>query len=248
MPRRRFFVLRENIRNGTAELPPEELHHLRQVLRLRVGDEVEIFDGHGNGYSGKIEGGRTKTCIGSLQCLPSTLEAPIELVLALALAKASQFEWILQKATELGVWEFRPLLTHFCDVRIAESKLEARLERWQRIVREAAKQCGRFAVPGVCRPQRFVDFLPAADCSSEARFIFYEKAAQVWKAEPSRSRRLLLCVGPEGGWDREEIDAAARAQFRAFSLGPRILRAETAALAALTIVQFCHGNLGRIDD
>ena len=230
-----------------AELPREELHHLRQVLRLREGDEVEIFDGQGNGYSGKIEGGRTKTCIGSLQSLPSTREAPIELVLALALAKASQFEWILQKATELGVWEFRPLLTHFCDVRIAESKIEARLERWQRIVREAAKQCGRFAVPRVCRPQRFVDFLPAADFASEARFIFYEKAAQVWKAEPSR-RRLLLCIGPEGGWERAEIDAAAQAQFRVFSLGPRILRAETAALAALAIVQFSHGNLGRIDE
>ena len=227
-----------------AELPPEESHHLRQVLRLRVGDEVEIFDGQGNGYSGKIEGGRTKTCIGSLQSIQSTREAPIELVLAVALAKASQFEWILQKATELGVWEFRPLLTQLCDVRIAESKLEARLERWQRIVREAAKQCGRFAIPRVCRPQRFMDFLPAADCSSNARFIFYEKATQVWKAEPSPSQRLVLCIGPEGGWDREEIDAAQKAQFRVFSLGPRILRAETAALAALTIVQFCNGNLG----
>lgn len=247
MPRRRFFVPPENIKNGIAELPPDELHHLRQVLRLRVGDEVEVFDGHGNGYSGKIEGGKTRPFIGSLQSIQSTREAPIELVLALALVKASQFEWILQKATELGVWEFRPLLTRFCDVRIAGSKLEARLERWQRIVREAAKQCGRFAIPRVCRPQRFVDFLPAVDCPTEARFIFYERSSQVWKAEPSHSRRLLLCIGPEGGWDPEEIDAAARAEFRVFSLGPRILRTETAALAALAIVQFSHGNLGRID-
>ena len=127
MSRRRFFVPREQIHNGFAFLPPDEIHHLRDVLRLCAGDEVEVFDGQGTGYIGKVEVTASEIRIVGLQELSSAEVRHARVTLAPALIKADRFEWMLEKATELGADEIVPLVTRFSEIRIPEGKIELRL-------------------------------------------------------------------------------------------------------------------------
>ena len=151
MTRRRFYVPRESIQNGIACLPPDQSHHLRDVLRIGAGEIVEVFDGEGNGYVGEVSLKESDVSIEHLRQLPSH-ESPVSLILAVSLIKSAKFEWILQKATELGVHEIIPVKAHRSDIQIPQDKINKRCERWDRIVREASKQCGRFSAPRVRPP------------------------------------------------------------------------------------------------
>jgi 16S rRNA (uracil1498-N3)-methyltransferase len=238
MPRRRFYVPQDHIRNGAATLPSDQAHHLRAVLRLKTGDKVEIFDGEGRGYTGVVELHDAGVQIRDLQeILPQQPAA--RLILAPALVKAAKFEWMLQKLTELGVSEIAPLHTRFSDIRIPDNKIDSRLERWERIVREAAKQCRRLTAPQVRRPMEFCDFLRLDELSSCTKLMFHEKASESWQPEKNLLHNpIVVCIGPEGGWEGGEAALAEEAGFRIFSLGPWILRTETAALAAVAIIQY----------
>jgi 16S rRNA (uracil1498-N3)-methyltransferase len=242
MARRRFIVPTNLIRNDVATLPPDQLHHVQNVLRLRSGDEVEILDGEGSCYSGVLEfrDGQMQVC--RLRSLASSAEVGQTLVLAAALIKSDKFEWILQKGTELGVEEFIPLHTKFSEIRIPISKFGSRRARWQRIVGEAAKQCRRLSIPRISMPMAFSDFLAQENLADATGLICCEKAENRWTPIPCLSNRIVICVGPEGGWDAAEVKQATQAGYVPFSLGPRILRAETAAIAAVSILQFQIGR------
>ncbi len=242
MSRRRFFVPRERILGDVASLPPDQAHHLRDVLRLAPGDEVEIFDGEGNGYTGRVEADDSGVHVALLKKLPQAEAPGVSITLAPALIKADRFEWLLQKATELGADEIVPLSTRFSQNRIPSGRLGARLERWERIVREASKQCRRLTVPHVREPMRFTKFLEASLPPPVSRLLLYEKAPACRSSSFVPAARVLVCTGPEGGWDVSEVEAAQQAGFQVFGLGPRILRAETAAIAALAIIQFNAGS------
>ncbi len=238
MARRRFFVQRESIRDGWAVLPADQAHHLRNVLRLETGSTVEIFDGEGRGYVGEVELKNSDVFIRNIQNIPPE-DARIHLILAAALIKTARFEWILQKATELGVDEIVPLRTHRSEIRIPDNKLNLRLERWERIVLEASKQCRRFTAPRVREPLHFSDFIFLKEFWPCTRLLLSQKHGESWLPDPSTFlNRFVLCIGPEGGWDSSEIEQAQKAGYKSFSLGPRILRAETAALAAVSIIQY----------
>jgi 16S rRNA (uracil1498-N3)-methyltransferase len=236
MTRRRFYVPRDSIRGGIAALPPGEAHHLRDVLRMGTGDTVEIFDDAGIGYTGEVELRESEVFVRNLERIPSQ-KSPFRLTLAAALLKSANFEWILQKATELGVDEIIPLKTRLSDVRIPAEKIEARSERWQRIIREAAKQCRRTAFPALRKPLDFSCLLAAEEFSACSKILFYEKAAEPFQSESIESDKILVCIGPEGGWDPAEVEKAEEAGYGIFGLGPWTLRAETAAIAAISIVQ-----------
>jgi 16S rRNA (uracil1498-N3)-methyltransferase len=245
MARRRFYVPQDSIRDGTAVLPDGQARHLRKVLRMGSGEVVEIFDGKGHGYTGEVELRASGVAVCGLQSLPAQDSSP-SLILAAALIKSDKFEWMLQKATELGVDEIVPLITHFSDLRFPAGKIASRLGRWDRIAQEAAKQCRRLTAPQIREPVNFVDFLEAGEFSPSARLLFYEKAPDLWQPDPDElSKGVLLCIGPEGGWNDDEVECAHGAGFSSFCLGPRILRAETAAIAAIAIVQH-HLQLLRV--
>ena len=244
MPRRRFFVPPENVQSNTARLTADQAHHVRHVLRVRAGDAVEVFDGMGNGYSGIVEIRGPEVYITSLERTKSGGELPLDLILVLALTRADRFEWALQKATELGAGEVIPVVTRYCEVSIPENRLETRMERWRKIVREASKQCRRFTIPRVGSPASFEEILKARSFQDATRLLFYERAVARFAGETLASSRVVVCIGPEGGWDAEEIRAAEAAGYQIFSLGPRVLRTETAAMAALAILQYCLGDLG----
>ena len=239
MARRRFFVPSENIRSGSALLPPEQAHHLRDVLRLDGDDEVELIDDAGAAYAGRVELHQNAVLVIGLRVIASNEPVSAKLVLAPALIRSEKFAWMLQKATELGVNEIVPLVTLRCEVRLAAEKLEGRVERWQRIVREAAKQSRLLSIPSVRLPMSFSEFVaPKDDSASCDRLLFYEDCSDPWDATCLRGSQTVLCVGPEGGWDASEIEMALRSGFTIFGLGPRILRAETASLVAVTLIQF----------
>jgi 16S rRNA (uracil1498-N3)-methyltransferase len=237
MSRRRFYVPGNSIKEAIACLPPDQAHHLRDVLRIGAGEIVEIFDGAGSGYVGVVDLRDSLVYVCELQRIP--LEEPkIRLILAVALIKSSKFEWILQKATELGVHEIIPLKTRFSEIEIPGGKLTLRLERWDRIIREASKQCRRSTAPRIRAPQAFADLLSAENFSSCSKFLFYEKAREAWRPDQGvLSEQVVVCIGPEGGWDADEIERAREAGCRVCSLGPWVLRAETAAIAAVSVLQ-----------
>jgi 16S rRNA (uracil1498-N3)-methyltransferase len=242
MSRRRFYVPRDCIDGSIALLSPDQSHHLRNVLRLKAGDAVEVFDGEGSAYAGVVDGFGDQARIASLKRLESSTDSGRTMILVQALLKSDKFDWVLQKATELGVRQIMPVETRFCNVTLKENKVRSRLERWNRITLEASKQCGRATVPQVHDPLPFTELVQHFVTCSSAKFLFCEKASLPWDATIQVQDDAVLCIGPEGGWDPSEVRDAARAGFRAFNLGPRILRAETAAIAALVLVQFQTGN------
>jgi 16S rRNA (uracil1498-N3)-methyltransferase len=244
MARRRFYVPQDSIRDGIAILPVSQAHHLRTVLRIGAGETVEIFDGKGRGYAGEVELRDSEVVIRGLQSLPAQESSP-RLTLAAALIKSDKFEWMLQKTTELGVDEIIPLITRLSDLRIPAGKIALRLDRWDRIAKEAARQSRRLTAPQIRAPLNFVDFLATDEFSECARFFFYEKARELWQPDPCLiANGVLLCIGPEGGWDADEVEQAREAGYGIFGLGPRILRAETAAVAAVSIIQY-HAQLNQ---
>jgi 16S rRNA (uracil1498-N3)-methyltransferase len=204
---------------------------------LSTGDDVEIFDGEGNGYVGEVEIRGSAVFVCRLRSLPSPA-VTVRLVLAAALIKSAKFEWMLQKATELGVSEIVPLRTNLSEIRIPGGKIAPRLERWDRIVKEAARQCGRFFAPRLHAPLGFPEFLNRKEFAACDRILFDSNAGDPW--QPDRNPpadKTVLCIGPEGGWETGEVEQAVRAGFRALHLGLWTLRSETAAIVAVAIFQ-----------
>jgi 16S rRNA (uracil1498-N3)-methyltransferase len=237
MALRRFYITPEFIGEEAAQLPADQAHHLRDVLRIRAGERVEIFDGAGRGYSGEVEFRGTEVFICRLNPLPFQA-SPVRLILAAALIKPAKFEWILEKATELGVDEIIPLKTGCSEIRIPEDKIADRLHRWERIVQESSKQCRRFSSPQVHAPRSFENSLRAEEYSSYVRILFYEKSQDLWRPDATlMPDGVILWVGPEGGWEDHEIELAEKAGCTIAGLGSLILRAETAAIAAVSILQ-----------
>jgi 16S rRNA (uracil1498-N3)-methyltransferase len=241
MRAKRFYVPPHQIREGIATLSSDQARHLRDVLRLCTGDPVELIDGEGAGYEGIVDIAGREVRIGSLRRLRASAEACHHIVLAAAVIKQSRFDWMLEKGTELGVAEFIPLRTRFTNIRLPESKVPSRLHRWSRIVREASKQCGRFTIPKILEPRGFDELLTSQTHLDYLKMMLYERAGAPWSPSAKGAQSILLCVGPEGGWDPSEVETARGAGFQIVSLGPRILRVETAALAAVALLQYSEG-------
>jgi 16S rRNA (uracil1498-N3)-methyltransferase len=241
MSRRRLYVPEDCISSGVASPSREQGHHLRHVLRLAPGDEIEIFDNTGRLYVGTFNATAGRVLICNLQPLeqPATAHPPV--VLAAALIKATRFEWMLEKVTELGVDEVVPLETRFSEIRLPGQALARKMERWHRIVIQACEQSGRVSVPLVREPVAFADWLAAGEnCSHFDRLLCYEKDGLHWNARDFPAGPTVVCIGPEGGWDLPEVEAARRSGYRIVSLGTHTLRAETAAITAIALIR--HGR------
>ncbi len=223
-------------------LTDAELHHLR-VRRLRVGDELALFDGLGHERLGVIAALDRHHAL--LQFIDEDLalcESPLRLVLAQAALKANKLDLVIEKATELGVNE----IVVFTSERSIAPGLPARAARWQRIAASAAKQCQRSTVPTVHGPVTFEDLLHQEP--DALRLLFWEAARPGGLDALAQSHRqcasVVAVVGPEGGFTAREAERAVAAGFELIGLARRVLRAETAAIVALTLCQFLWGDLG----
>lgn len=235
--------------SGSAVLRGEEARHLLRALRARTGDPVSIFAGDGRRWRGLLAqsaGGEAR--VEGLAPLPPN-EAPLTAELIQALPKGERWEWILEKGTELGAARFHPVLTDRTVARVPEARAGDKVERWRKITLAAAKQCERARVPTVAAPLALTQCLAGLGPAGpgELRLALTERqpgpGAGGSQEATSPVRRVLLAAGPEGGWSEEDRRCLASAGFRPWGLGPRILRSETAAVAALAVLQARWGDL-----
>lgn len=240
MTRRRFFAPPSafNFSKRTVMLTADEARHLREVLRLKPGDEVSVFDGEGKEFRARVVQARREFAELELddEIAPARPESPLRITLAVALLKGEKFDLVVQKATELGVAKIVPLITRHADIKLRdESDASKRIARWQRIALEAAKQSGRALVPEVSLP------VTASSVFSETCFLFSERGGKELKQ--IRADEITAIIGSEGGWSDEELNQARAAGAHIVTLGGRILRAETAAITAAALLQHRFGDL-----
>ena len=229
-------------------LSAEESRHLRDVLRLRAGEEAYVFDGEGSEFACVVsdEGGRRGEA--SLEVRgrvePPRPESPLELTLAVALLKGEKFDLVVQKATELGAARVEPVLTARADVRPRDARdTGRRVERWRRLALEASKQSGRARVPSVESPQTFAQLVAREPHEGAARLLFSERGGAGLDSLAVEASSVVALVGPEGGWDDEELTLARAHGWTLVTLGGRTLRAETAAITACALLQHAFGDL-----
>ena len=227
---------------GPVELPPDAAHHARDVLRLRVGDPLRVFDGTGQERAATVLRVDRRGVLASLaEPVPSRPESPLRLVLAVSPLKADLLEDVIRRSTELGVSEIWPVVTARTDAVARPALSGSRLVRWQRVAVGAAEQCGRATVPRVA-PARELDDLLVAPFDG-LRVALLEAGAEAPLAALPRATAALLLIGPAGGLAPAEVERLRRAGFATAALGPRVLRAETAAVAAVTAAQLLWGDL-----
>jgi 16S rRNA (uracil1498-N3)-methyltransferase len=250
MTRRRFYAPPEAFKPAeqTVVLSEDESRHARDVLRLHPGDEVYVFDGAGKEFRGTVQRLDRRSAVFELgeEVEPARSESPLDLTLAIVLLKGEKFDLVIQKASELGVNRIVPLDSARADVRLRTSEdAGKRLSRWQRIAREATKQSGRARIPDISEPLALESWLSSS--SAGLGVMFSERDGQSWSQafpETKPIERLAVLTGPEGGWEDREIELARNAAFEIITLGGRTLRAETAAIVAVTLAQHRFGDLG----
>jgi 16S rRNA (uracil1498-N3)-methyltransferase len=243
----RFFLPRQQIRAQRGFVTGQELEHLRRVLRLEPGDRITIFDDAGWEHEAVIRSlGLATGEIDILRSYQTQRESRLQLTLAVGLTKGEKIDFVVEKATELGVQTIIPFASTYAVPKLDERKIAARGERWQKIALSAAKQSGRTKVPQVLPLMKFADLLMRAQPQA-AKLLCWEKEAQqslrLAHDKLGDAHSLLVAVGPEGGFSSSEAELARQHGFEWVHLGRRILRAETAAVTALSLVQFLWGDL-----
>ena len=243
----RFFLPQVNIHDGRGVVHGQELTHLMKVLRRRAGDFVTVFDNTGWEHEAIIETLTSER--GELKIVeshPSDREPSIPITLAVGLTKGQKVDWVIEKATELGVTTIIPLSSNYTVPKLDGDKIQKRSERWRKIAVSAAKQCGRSRIPEVRSLCSFENFVRES-WPEILKLIFWENEADGSLREMfekcRETKSVLVVVGPEGGFTHGEVELANAQGFQSVHMGRRILRAETAAIAALAVVQFLWGDL-----
>lgn len=243
---RRFTVRPEHIDGDRVTFEPEETRHMALVLRLAPGDVVVAGDGRGHDYTVRLESLGPPAVGTVLAARPSRVESPLALTLLQGVPKGDKMEAIVRAATELGVARVVPVLTERTIVRLEPSRWRERARRWQRVAREAAKQCGRAVIPVVEVPGPLRAALDEG--GADLRLCLWEGEAAplgaVLDQLPRPPRSAAILVGPEGGLARAEVERARASGWLVARLGPRILRTETAGPSIAAILQFRFGDLG----
>lgn len=228
---------------GMFDLPPAAAAHVARVLRLVVGDDLVLFDGAGHEAVASIaavRGAAVTVQAGSLEA--TDRESPLRLTLVQGISRGERMDLVVQKATELGVARLVPVLTERSVVKLDAAQAAKRLQHWQGVVAAACEQSGRAWLPEVLPPQPLLKWLAQPAAAGEARFLLHPGATTRVRDLPAL-RAATLLIGPEGGLSPQEREAALQSGFQDLSLGPRILRTETAALAALAALQAVAGDL-----
>ncbi len=237
---RRFFAEPGRFSATQIELSEEESHHLRDVLRLSVGDDVSVFDGVGREFQGTVaEIAKKRSLIDVVnEIAPAAPESPLQLTLAPTMLQGEKYDLIVQKAVELGVTRLIPLETLRGDMKAKDAA--KRLARWRRIAMEATKQCGRARLMEIGEPTTFKELLSRADT---AKTILFSERDGTSLEGLSKATELIAIMGPKGGWDDKELELAKSRKIWVVTLGGRIMRAETASIALTAILQHRFGDI-----
>jgi len=254
----RVFVEGELQSGSVVELPRETGAHLAKVLRARSGDEVVLFNGDGREFTGaveKVQGSRVSASIGAARTIDR--ESPFQLTLVQCVPRGDRMDFIVQKATELGVVHIIPVLSQRSVVRLDEGQAASKQLHWRAVAVSACEQCGRNRLPSVAAPQPLLNYLGAlAQGNDSLRLVLEperarrtERGARSIDIASSQSVSLAeIAIGPEGGFAPEELEAFDLSSFSRVSLGPRVLRTETAAIAAIVVLQARFGDMSVASD
>ena len=243
----RFYVPNPSVQDELLKIEGEEVKHIRNVLRLKAGDKIVVFNGLGKEYEGTILEEKPSSVLVKVQNIffPQK-DSPLEVTLAQSLLKGERMDFLIQKATELGVKEIIPFFSSRSVPLLETSRRLQRHRRWERIAVEASKQCGRGVVPKIESLKDYSEMLQIASPDG-LRLILWERDGIKLKEvlETSEGRvKIFFVVGPEGGFSQEEVDEAEKSGFIPVILGRRVLRAETASLCLLSILQYQRGDIG----
>lgn len=237
----RIYTSQPLANSQTIQLEEGPSHHLAKVLRMQEGRELILFNGDGAEYPALITQVGKKAVTVTLQEKHNIdRESSLEIELAIGVSRGERFDWVLQKATELGVTRIVPLMTERTEVKISGDRLEKIRDRWQQILISACEQCQRNRLPQLSDPVALPNWLEAV--TSDVRFVLHHRDTQSLP-QAARPVSVSLLIGPEGGLSDGEIVLAKQAGFDALTLGPRVLRTETAPIAAITLVQYLWGDL-----
>jgi 16S rRNA (uracil1498-N3)-methyltransferase len=234
----RVFTAQSLQGNSETELTGDTAHYLGKVLRLAPGAALKLFNGDGHEYHAVINT-ITKQCIRVTlgdQLTPAT-ESPLHTVLALGISRGERMDYAIQKSTELGVSVVVPLFTEHCEVKLQGERVDKRQQHWQQIAVSACEQCGRVKVPQILAPLSLGEWLPTANTALKLVLDHEEQG----KLPAARPEGVSLLIGPEGGLSSAEIAQAKAAGFAGLALGNRVLRTETAPVAALSVLQYLWG-------
>ncbi|MCG8378444.1 MAG: 16S rRNA (uracil(1498)-N(3))-methyltransferase [Proteobacteria bacterium] len=223
-------------------LPTEKSHHLSKVLRMHKQDAVILFNNSGSEFNGALTEITDKTAkVKVTNCTNIDRESPIVLTLALAISRGQPMDYSIQKAVELGVNHIVPIFTEYSNVKKKEALSEKKLVHWRNIIISAAEQSGRTRLPSLAHPKNFGDWL--IEDASLNKCIMHPGGEKTLNNLSVSGNELAIIIGPEGGFSDAEVDYAREHSCMQFSLGPRILRLETAVVTGLSLIQFCCGDL-----
>ncbi len=224
---------------GQHELPEAQAHYIGRVLRHAAGDAVQLFDGSGQEYLGKlIEVGKKAVRVELREQLAGQAESPLRIHLGQGLSRGERMDWAIQKATELGVGEITPIVSERCEVRLKDERADKRLAHWRQVAISACEQCGRSVLPVIHAPITLAEW--QAHVQAELKLVLHPVAAPL--ESHARPHSLAFLIGPEGGLSEAEVAQAKAAGFHAARLGPRVLRTETAPVVALAVAQQLWGD------
>lgn len=244
----RFFISPEQVKSGFVTITGPDVVHIVKVLRLGKGDTLTVLDGSGTVYEAVIEQtGRDAVICAIISECNAGGASPVRITLVQGLPKGDKMDLIVQKATELGVYRLIPLVCERSVVKLTGDKPQRRLERWQRIAVEAAKQCRRPDVPEIMSPAQWEDTLAGLPDNTAAVIPWEEEhltSLKKFLREGGPRKDYFVFIGPEGGFTLGEIEMARSYGITPVTLGPRILRTETASLAVLAIILYQFGDLG----
>ena len=223
-------------------LPEAAARHAVTVLRLQAGDTLNLFNGAGGEYRASLVAvSKREARVRLLEFHAAERESPLDITLALGISAGERMDYSLQKATELGVSAIQPLATERSVVKLAGERADKRQQHWQHVVIAACEQCGRNRVPVVAPVQKLVAYLAVVDHNKRRLLLSPDAATPLKRVPPATS--VVLLIGAEGGLAPAEYQAAQANGFEPVNLGPRILRTETAPVAALAVLQAMWGDL-----
>jgi len=245
---RYFFVEPSSIKEQKAVITGSNAHHIHTVLRLKPGDMIRLFDGTGLEYQGRVEtlsSNRADVSILTRKRSPS--ESPVHITVAQALLKGRKMDGLVRQLTELGISRWIPFVADRSVVKPEKDRQLVRMDRWKAIVIEAAKQSKRGQITKIDQVLFFEDILTIGN-QHDLGLVFYEGSMrslqQVTACKENPIQHILIVIGPEGGFTEKEIEKAQKSGIEIVGLGPRILKTETATIAACTLVQFLFGDMG----
>jgi len=223
-------------------LSMEASQHIAVVLRMDVGASLTLFNGTNLEFQATIVAlQKKKVRVMIVQINEVSRESPLQIHLGQAMSKGDRMEWVIQKSVELGVHRITPLITARCVVKLDNDRMQKKVQQWQAIAVAACEQCGRNIIPLVDHPQHLVSFFSSAHAS--LKWIVHPEGTKNWRDYPMSETTMALLIGPEGGFSAEEVALALTHHFLPLSLGPRILRTETATISALSLLQAVRGDL-----